>query len=165
MWLFHVGSSRPRWEPVWLSLSFQVSHQLGRKDSLNVARVRACKHWEERREKRCWERVSGRGSYTTRPSLHSQERLKAKTESKKEKAFNGLSENDFKASENTCIYIYAREREHPPLTGTKVRHPLPFFLLKFYKVVMAKVPKVLLWTSECTKVRWLKSWPRSFGYI
>jgi hypothetical protein len=26
----------------------------------------ACKLWQERREQRCWERVTGRGNYTTR---------------------------------------------------------------------------------------------------
>ena len=58
------------------------------KTSVGVAALpgaSACKHNQERREQRCWERVTGRGSYgsyTTREALHSQE-------SKAEKAFQG----------------------------------------------------------------------------
>jgi hypothetical protein len=37
-----------------------------------------CKLWQERRDQRCWERETGRGSYTARHALHSQERLKVK---------------------------------------------------------------------------------------
>ena len=37
IWLHRFASSRPGWEPVRLSLSFQVSHQVDRKASLNAA--------------------------------------------------------------------------------------------------------------------------------
>ena len=40
----------------------------------------ACKHWQKIKKHRCWERVTGRGSYTTGEALHSQG-------SKAEKAF------------------------------------------------------------------------------
>jgi hypothetical protein len=62
---------------VGLSVSFQVS--------VGVAALPGaseCKLLQERREQRCWKRVTGRGSYTTREALHSQE-------SKSEKIFQG----------------------------------------------------------------------------
>ena len=64
--------------------SFIHKEQAG-KASVGVAALpgaSACKLWQERREQRFRERVTGRGSYTTRQSLHSQER-------KAEKAFQG----------------------------------------------------------------------------
>jgi hypothetical protein len=93
-------------------LSFQVSHQVGRKARLRAAlnsKIRfnrnvstesagkasvgvaalpgasACKLWQERREQRCWERVTGRGSYTPHQALHSQN-------NKAEKAFQNIFE-------------------------------------------------------------------------
>ncbi len=99
--LHRFGSSWPMWEPVWPSLSFQVSHQVGRKARLDAALhsklhfflkkagkasvgdeslpgASTCKLWQERREQRCWERVTGKASCTTRQALYSQERLKVK---------------------------------------------------------------------------------------
>jgi hypothetical protein len=36
------------------------------------------KRWQERREQRCWERVTGRGSYKTREALHLQDSEKTR---------------------------------------------------------------------------------------
>jgi hypothetical protein len=62
-----------------------ISNENAGKASVGVAALpgaSGCKLWQDRREQRCWERVTGRGSYTTRQALHSQE-IKA------EKAFEG----------------------------------------------------------------------------
>ena len=62
-----------------------VSKENAGKASVGVAALpdaSACKLWQERTEQRCWEKVTGRGSYTPRQTLHSQE-------SKSEKAFQG----------------------------------------------------------------------------
>ncbi len=56
-----------------------ISKENAGKASVGVAALpgaSACKLWQERREQRCWERVTGRGCYTTRQPLHSQDRLK-----------------------------------------------------------------------------------------
>ncbi len=90
IWLHRFGSSRPRWEPVWIILEhafkFLSNENTGKASRVGVAALpgaSVCKHWQERRDQRCWERVTPRGIYTTRESLHSQE-------SKVEKRFEGL---------------------------------------------------------------------------
>ena len=76
IWLHHFGSSRYRWEPVWLTFEHAfkfISKRKCGKASAFVAALpdaSACKLWQERREQRCWERVTERGSYTTREALH-----------------------------------------------------------------------------------------------
>jgi hypothetical protein len=53
-----------------------ISKENAGKASVGVAALpgaRACKLWQERREQRCWERVTVRASYTPRQPLNSQE--------------------------------------------------------------------------------------------
>ncbi len=45
-----VGSSRPRWETVWLSFNFQVSNEAGRKTRLNTA-LDVMFHFKPKRER------------------------------------------------------------------------------------------------------------------
>jgi hypothetical protein len=55
--------------------SFISTKEQAGKASVGVAALpgaSACKLWQERREKRCWERVTGRGSYIPHQALHSQ---------------------------------------------------------------------------------------------
>ncbi len=63
------------------------------KASVGVATLPAvsvCKHWQDKIDQRCWERVTGRGSYTLREALHSQD-------SKADKAFQGPLQRQDKA--------------------------------------------------------------------
>jgi hypothetical protein len=92
-----------------------VSHQVGRKARLNEALhsklyfkkenvwkasigvaalpgASACKLWQERREQRCWESVTGRASYTPHQALHCQK-------SKAENYFQGSLERQDEAFE------------------------------------------------------------------
>jgi hypothetical protein len=70
-----------------------ISKENAGKASVGVAALpgaSACTFWQESREQSCWERVTERGSYTTRQALHSQK-------SKAEKAFQGLLKRQDKA--------------------------------------------------------------------
>jgi hypothetical protein len=63
-----------------------ISKENAGKASVGVAILpgaSVCKNWQERREQRCWERVTGRGSYTTREAQLLQDY-------KAEKSFQGL---------------------------------------------------------------------------
>jgi hypothetical protein len=63
--LHRSGSSWPRWEPVWQifehAFKFRSKENLG-KACATLPGASACKHWQEFREQRCRERLTGKGS-------------------------------------------------------------------------------------------------------